>query len=431
MSPKTRQLIFTNLLWFMGSLLMAMIVWFIASIEADPINQRRFLRIPIQIQVDEGMIITNTPPTTAQVFVRSQQSILDLLTDNDIILKVDLTEREAGTYTIPLDIDIARPASADTQPAQITVAIEPIVSLQKQVAIVEAAPPPTTYSYQISNRDVFQVQVSGASAAVNSVVRVIAELDLANQQSDFERVLNLTPVDVNNNEVPNVTVSPRIVTITVDMTQRDDVRLVSVRPDIRLDTLPEDYVFENVQYQPRTVIISGSPDKLAQLGDIVDTQAITLENQSNDFTVDVPIILLDSALIPLTESTIRVTISISERTTSLFLQNIPITIIGLPEGYTARANPELISVLLNGTVSQLEGIEIEDIQAVIDVNSLGAGTMDLSPAITIRQGQVNLPNRNITLLPASVNLSLTAPTPEVTETANPPEITPEASPTGE
>lgn len=137
MLPRLQSAIINNFLWFFASLIIAILVWFVATIEADPIDQLPFSRIDIQIEVDEGMIITSRSSQTARVIVRAQQSTLDLLQQDDITVRVDLRGKSTGSYTVPLEVDMARSglASADTRPAQITVAIEQEVAQQIPIAI--------------------------------------------------------------------------------------------------------------------------------------------------------------------------------------------------------------------------------------------------------------------------------------------------------
>ena len=421
MNKQQQETLLSNLLWLGSSLLVALVVWFIASIEANPIDEQRFLRIPIQLRLPDDVIVINEPPSSASVYIRAQQSILDLLTDDDIVVYADLTSYDPGTYTVQLQVETARRARSDTQPTQITVELQQRVTQLKNVVVVASNNPPATFSYTITEQDIVQVEVSGAQVAANDVVQVEGRLDLADQRSDFERTLTLVPVDADGNRVNNVTLEPRQVTVIVDMVQRDDLREVFVRPNILLETLPENYVISSVDLSPRQVVLSGSPTILQRLGDTVETQEITLENQTNTFTVEVPLSLPSEEIIPLT-GTITVTISLQEQTSSLSLQDIPVSVIGIADDMAVQINPETISALLNGPVSQLEGITAQDIQAVIDLNGREAGTYDITPTISIRQGQVNLPTRNITLLPPSISVTLTSQA-----TATPPETTPEAN----
>jgi hypothetical protein len=420
MLQRLQTILLNNLLWFIASLVVAILVWFVATIEANPIDQRPFNRVEIQIEVDDGMIITSSSSQTARVIVRAQQSNLDLLQQDDITVRVDLLGRGAGSYTIPLDVEISRPASADTQPAQITVVIEQEVAQQIPVAI-DIIPPSANYTYESPSYDVLQAEVKGAESDVRRVVQVSGEIDLSEQRSDalVEEAIQLVPIDENGNTVTDIAVTPRFINVSVNVRQREDAREVVVRPDIQFDTLPANFEFRNVNSQPGSVIISGPPEILAELGDTVRTEPISLEGRTNDFTVEVPLVLPENAglLVLSGTGTISVEISINEQTTTLPLENISVTLIGLSDGFTNRVTPEVISLFLNGPVSLLSDVVAADVQAVIDVNGLTVGTYDLVPQIVLRNGQVVLNNDDITLLPSKVSVVIAAPQPEATAEA--------------
>lgn len=432
MSKELQATISNNLFWFIASLVIAILIWFIAKIEADPIEQRLFTR-PINVLVDDTMIITERSSENARVFVNAQQSTLSILQQDDITVTADLQGQPAGRYTISLDVDVSRLASADTQPSQIVIEIEQEISQQVPLEIdVEA--PPVSYAANTPERDFFQAVVSGANANVSQVSRVVGEFDLSNQQNAaiVERTLVLFAEDADGNRVNNITIEPASLAVSVSVTQRENVGTFAVRPNILFSTLPENYVFRNdgFSYEPNTIIINASPEVLASLGGTIDTIPISLESRTNAFSVEVALDLPeDESIIILSESnTVSVNISISEENTTLLLENIPIQTIGFPEnnGFTLTVNPLNVSVLLTGAVSVIDTITVDDIQAVIDLNNLEVGTHLLTPQIDIRQGQISMEAENIRLIPEQISVTISEVQLDATLI---PEITPQASAT--
>jgi YbbR domain-containing protein len=417
MTQRFRKIMISNLIWFAASLGLALVVWFVATLQADPIGQRQFNSVEIQMDLDEGMIITSSPLRSARVIIRAQQTVLNLLTEEDIVLRADLRGRGAGSHTVPLSIEISRPASADSQPAQITVTLQQIVSQQKPVTI---APIDLAANFTFTNlvQDVVQAEVSGAADDVNRVVALRAALDLTDQSSSavVERALPLIAVDESGNTLTSVTVTPRTVLVSLDVQQRDDVRIVTVRPSIQFDTLPANFEFRNVDYEPRTVIINGPPEALAQLGDTVDTIPISLADRTTSFTIEVPLALPeDEGLLVLSSAgTISVRVDISEQTMSVPFENVPVTIIGTSSDLIGQVNPAQIAVVVNGPVSLIEQIKPSDVQAIVNVSALQAGTHELVPQVTLLQGQISISPENLTLLPSSVDVILTPLQGEVT-----------------
>lgn len=424
-----RKRIVDNLLWFVGSLVVAVIVWFVAAIEADPVDLRSFRNVPVNVLVDDGIIITEQTRQTVTVVVRAQQSVLSILELDDITVQVDLSGEPAGEYQRTPNVDISRPASADTQPARISITTEREVARQVPVE-VDVVAPPVSFATETPERDIFQAEVSGAAQAVNNVSRVVANIDLSGQQAaeTVEQTITLVALNAEGTPVQGVTIDPATMVVSVDVTQREDISTLAIRPDILFTTLPDGFEFAGVDYEPASVIINGPPEILAELGDTIDTEPISLDGQTSDFTVSVGLDLPeDEGLIILSEtSSIEVEIAISEENSTLPVENITVNIIGLPEDATlsATVNPLTLSVVLNGPASVIDELTADDVQAIVDVSSLVPGTYTLTPQISISQGQVTLPASDITLLPSSVTVTVSQP--EAT-----PETTPEAEATAE
>lgn len=415
MSAKNSQRILRNLTWLGGSFVLAVVVLVVAKIQADPIEETNFRNVPIQITLDDDYIITNDPSRAARVFIRAPQSITRLLVSDDVTVHADLSGLGEGTHTVPLTVTVARnsPANTDTQPAQITVRLEPLEAQLKPVRIDAGALPPNLM-LEMTNQSIRQATVRGALAQLNEVVEVVGRLENGNETGTFERNLNLRALDADGNTVEDVTIEPQVVSVDVEISQREDTREVAVRPVILFDTLDDNFEFRNLNdWTPRSVIINGSPEALAALGNTVDTEPISLEGRTGDFSTSVPLALPDAEFVILSgDRNVRVEIAIREQEITLPLENIAINLIGLPENYTAIITPETISVVLNGPISLLEGVTADNVQAVIDLNGIAAGTHDIAPRISVN-GEILGPF-NVTVLPQRVTIVLNAPTPEAT-----------------
>ena len=410
MAIEIRRLVLNNILWLAGSIALAFVVWFFAVVQANPIVQTSFNNIAVQFEYDDGLIITNDPRDMVRVIIRAQQSVLGLLTREDIMVRADLRGRGPGLYTIPLSVEIARTAVADTQPAQITVQLERVEAQQKPVNIYVTAPPAVDYGHDDPVADVLQALVSGASGEVASVALVRADVDMSDRRSSFEVDVPLIAYDAQGQRVPDITVEPRTARVSVNIFQRDDVQPVSVRPNILVETLPRGYVLQSIRYEPQVVYLSGSPGELSALGGAISTEPVSLDGRTADFSISVPLALPSTGLLVLSDpSTITINVGITAQTRVLQLENIPLELVGVPAGFEVRVQPEAVSVVLNGPLTVREGITAQDVQALIDLSGAAAGTQERSPTILVKQGQVSVDT--ITILPPVINLTITGPTP--------------------
>ncbi len=406
-----RQVIIRNMIWFGVSLLLAFMVWYLATLQADPIDRVVYRGIPILVTPDEGLIITSDALAPITVTVRARTSLLRLMTREDIVASVDLTDKGVGRHTVPLLVRINRPgnASLDTQPTQVTVELEQIEARQKSVTIVITQPSPVEVSNDAPTTDILQAEVRGAASQVAQVDHVQGQVDLSDQRSPFNVEVALVAVDANGAIVPDVTVTPNSAAVFVNIYQRPDVRPLTVRPNIMLETLVPGYVFTNLLTNPSVVYISGSPAVLASLGDTINTKPIDLTDRTEDFEVTVSLDLPDDNLLVLSgDNNITVDIGIEPQITVRQFDSIPITLIGEAATADYVILPPTISVVLNGPLVLLEDLTATDIQAVLDVNGLATGNYDLVPTIVIQQGDVVIENRQ--LLPATIDLAVSLPT---------------------
>lgn len=412
MSPELRRTILRNVIWLLVSLTLATGVWVAARLQSDPVEERVYSPVRIQFSTDEGLIITDTPRETARVFVRAQQSQINRLTIEDVVVRANLTGLGPGTHTIPLQVEVARPASADSQPAQLTVTLERVVTRQKPVVIAIAQPPATDLDYDPAEYDVFQAAVSGADADVERVEAVVGEVDLSDVRSATDAMVTLSPVDASGTRVDDVTVNPRQVRVSINVYTRDDTRLVSILPNYRSSTLPEGYFVARInKIDPQTVFVRELiPGALDQIGNVIQTPPIDLTGRTDDFEVTVPIIL-PSDRVRLLGDTTTVTIGfvIDAQTSSVTLEGIPVEVVGVSSGFQYTLSAQTVSVIFNGPASLLRDLRASDVQAVIDLEALAPGSYALEPRITVLDGRFDMSQVQVTVLPPDISVNLLVP----------------------
>lgn len=411
MIQKSRQYRFltTNLFWFSASLLLAFMVWVIAT--SGTIQERRFNTVAVQVEYDPGLLVTDVSVRTVRVTVRAQQSVLGLLTQDDVRVRADLHGRGPGVHDVTLRVDVARRAFADTQPRQITVTLEEIQTKFVEIRPVITQDLPAGFQREAPTFSVTEVQVSGAASRVQQVAAARVTLNLADQRTTFERDLSLTAIDAQGNEVTGITLEPQTIRVTVPITQRNDVREVSIRPDIDTNSLPDGYnLLSPLVYSPQTMFVSGD---LTLLPDILFTEPISLADRTSSFEVSVPVVLPDDNLFILGEPNVLVTVNIAPRILTRQFNNIPVTILGLGTGLEAQLVTSRVTVLVTGPQVELELLEEDDIRVVIDLNGLTPNTYELVPLVSNAQGQVQADN--VSVLPSTISVTITQMA-EATET---------------
>ncbi len=405
-----------NLAWFITSLLLAFFIWVLAVTQANPIAERTFRNIPIRLEMDEGLTVVNSPTLIARVNVFAPASVLDALTSDDIIVRADLRGLPTGVeHVVPLTTEVARRAITDTQPTQITVVLEPIVSRQIPVNIHIIGEPPADLRREDPIPEIAQVRVSGAQSRVEQVVAAVGEINLTDVRTSIDEIITLVPVNSEGQQVQDVTLEPQSVNVSVEIVRRDDIREFPVRPNFLFETLPDGYVITSMNYTPETVFVGGNPQILESLQDTLLTEPIDLTGRTESFELSVPIQLPEQGLILFDNQTVTISVEISALTSVKQFDAIPVEVIGVDENVEVRLAPEAVSVIITAPQAQLDALSASDVRVAIDLNGLEAGNYSVEPEATVLQAQVTVDN--ITVLPANIGVEIIlpqTPTPEVT-----------------
>lgn len=374
-----------NALWFITSLVLAFMVWLIATMQVDPVRVQVFNNVPIQFVDNDAMIVSNRASLrrTVRVTVRARDSVLQLMTSEDLTVRADISNLPPGTHAVQLHVSTPRRAAVDTQPAQLTVVLEQKQTRQKPVVLEITGEPPAGYMRGEPELSATQALVTGTLTQVDRVESLRATVDLSDQRTRFSRELDLVPVSASGTILNDVTLGQQTVGVTIDIRQREDVLAVPTRPVIDFDSAAPGYAVRLDTYSPQTAIIRGSPATLAMLPDLLDTATIDLTGRTSSFTISVPTLLpesLDSGQVTILEGQeVNVRIVVEARLAQTQFDDVPVTVLGGDPGLRVRVIPSRATVLVTGPQALLDRLTVDDLTVTVDVDGLGVGTYDLEP----------------------------------------------------
>ncbi|MFN8378131.1 MAG: CdaR family protein [Anaerolineae bacterium] len=412
--PSRRKAIIDNVQWFLGALVVAIIIWLLAVTSQNPVVQWRLPQsVPVRLEPDPGMLIVNQEvlSRTAVVTLRGPSSVQELMTPDDVIVYGDLAGLPPGTHTVPLQAEVALNAVVEAiSPSQLTVVLELQSAQYVPVRESISQPPPADVQIGSISFDVLQAEVSGPQSLVQQVVAAEAPLDLAGQRASFETDVRLIPVDVDGDEVQGVAVTPPSAHATVSISQRDNVREFNVRPQLE-GSLPEGYFISSLTYTPTTVYLSGPSETLQALPSTVFTAAIDLSSQRSNFEVVVPVELTSDAVVPVSQSNITVSVGVAAQTGNEQLDDVPVELVGRREGLTYTVDPELVTLVITGPQPVVDALTASDVQVTADVSAYTTpGNYRTSLNVVL---PVGVTGATVTVLPADVTV-VVEQAPEVT-----------------
>ncbi len=403
-----------NLAWLLLSLLLAIFVWVAATTRENPVESRAFpQRIPIDIMLDDGMIITNNPSATAQVILRAQTNVWNTLQASDILVSADLRGKLPGTYPVDLSIAFAtvnRVVVEDYQPQQITVTIDQAAERLVPINAEVRVQPPTGFEVAAITYSTQETRITGPASLVNRVASAAARLSLGDDRNAFTRNYRLFALDADGRTVPDVVLSPDNVDVGVDIQPRENFRQVYVTPNI-IGEPASGYVIYSITYEPQTILVSGRPSALEQITGTIQTAPIDLTGQTSSFSrtvsVDLPV-----GVILATEGGITVNVQIDTLTASRRFEHLPVQVQGLDAESNLEAiiAPSEVTMLITGPQPILDTLTPESISILANLTDLPPGGHQVPlQAIVNREG---LASAVISVLPPVLDVQIVQKTPE-------------------
>lgn len=368
---------------------LSLAVWISAVTANDPIVEKAYPRnVPIEIiGQDSSLIITSDMPDQVSMVLSAPQSVWDvpLSKEDSVRAVVDLSGLDAGTHTVPIQIQITpRPVRKISQtPQTVTVTLEPLQVKELPVTLVLRGSPATGYQLGDLTIDPEMVTVTGPAAAVEKVVKVRATLDVNQASQTIIRSANLVALDAMDGMVSDVTIVPGEATITQEVTQRFGYRNVVVKV-VATGQVADGYRLTNISVFPPTVtVFSANPQVVSDLPGYVETLPLDITGAKDDLDLSIGLNLPEGVSVVGDQTEVLVRVGVAAIESSVTLTNVPVEVTGLLTGYKATVSPQEVTVIISGPVALLDRLAISDVRAVIDASGLVSGTYQLIPKIEI------------------------------------------------
>ena len=401
------------------ALVLAVSVWISAVTSADPDETLTLRSIPLSvIGQDPSLINIIEPPATIEVTLRAPHSVWDRLTaqGNSLQATLDLSGLGSGEYTVPVQLTInvnARPYQIVlVNPTSVTVHLEPLATRTLPVEPLVSGEPALGYQASRATMDPKTVTISGPDSIIRRAARAKVIVNLAGVRGSFDQSLRVQIVDENNVQLPEITLSPELIRVSIPISQQGGFRDVAVKVVVQGEQAAG-YRIENVSvFPPLVTLFASDPELVDELPGVVETQPLDIQDAKADIATRLSLNLPENIRI-IGSQTVQVQVGVSPIQTSLTLLNQQINVIGLPEGLAARVSPQTIDVIISGPLPVLDTLTPQDVVINVDVGGLEAGIHQLIPTWDVFVSNVLVES----ILPGTVEVILFVPdTPTPTST---------------
>ena len=273
-----RKRITNNLALKILAFLIAVFLWLVVVNIDDPVDDKTFSNIPVQVTHEEVItdnnntyqIVDNTQEIN--VTVTAQRSVLDKIKAEDIVATANMKELTLRTQ-VPIEVTI-KGYTGKYEKATTTTGT---VRNGYEVGSLKALPE--------------KVTLRGPKRIINNIAKVTAEANVSGLSEDETVEAKLVLYDANNNVIDQTLLANNLgkegVSVEVELLQ---VKSVPLKVDTSEVSAAEGYKLGKITVEPQEVEVTGDKSTLAEISEIdIPPSALKLEEltQRTEQTIDI------------------------------------------------------------------------------------------------------------------------------------------------
>lgn len=395
------------------SFALAVAVWISAVSAADPVQARVFPRaVTIEhLNLDPALVISNEVAAQATVTLSAPTSVWDIMVNDRASVRawIDLAGLGPGTYTLEVEIQSQhQPVREVSQtPRTVEVTLQRLLTQELPLTLERRGEPAIGFRADAPVLSHTSVILTGPESQVQRVRSARVVIDLSQASDTMSRVLDVQLLDENELFVEGVTVTPPQVTLNQPITQLGGYRNVVIKV-ITTGQPALGYRLTNVSVAPPTIsVFSNNPQLVESLPGFVETNPLDITGVKDDVEVRLPL-NLPAGVSVVGEQNVVVQVGVAAIEDSITVSGLVLEVSGLPAELAARMSPTTVDVIISGPVPLLDRLSPEDINVVIDLTNVVAGTYQFAPRVSLAVPELRVES----ILPSSIEVVVdTAPTP--------------------
>ena len=304
--------------------LIAICMWLLVVNIDDPVSEETYSGIPVQVVHEE--VVTDNNSTyqivddtqEVNVTVVAKRSILDKIKSEDITAVADMRELTLRTQ-VPIEVTIEgiKYEKAYATPRNLQVQIDE--EAKNNFPITPTTIGTVREGYVIAELNALpqKVTLRGPKKVIDSISKVMAEVDVSGLSEDTTLEAKLVLYDSNNNVVDQTLLANNLgkegVSVSVELFQIKDV---PIKLDTSEVTAADGYNIGDITVEPQKVSVTGSESTLSQISEIdIPAEAISVSDLTKKYekTIDISEYLPDGvSLVEANASNVVVTISVEQ-----------------------------------------------------------------------------------------------------------------------
>ncbi|KNF08581.1 YbbR family protein [Gottschalkia purinilytica] len=358
------------------SIFIAIVLWSYVISEVNPRVTKELNNIKVDIinehtLKNSGLVLIEPRDVRVSVKVKGRRNDINNLDPNDIIAKADLLGYSEGVSKVYIDVKVPLKLDIeDVRPRQVSFKIDSIVSKEKRVSIKTTGTSSEGYSIEDGQLSPETVTVKGARSYVNSVSKVIANVNINDIRSSKNLRVPLIAVDSKGKQVKKVDIEPRFTEVSLPVLRTKKVPVV---PKTR-GTLPNGYTISKMQVVPSVIGIKGLNEDIKNVNALqIEPIDITNLSANKEFSSRV---ILPNGVNTVGGNKVAVKIELERTITrDIDYDMSQISFLNLAEGLNIVKDnlPPKVIVSIRGKEKLVNKISTSDLKLSVDLNGLSEG----------------------------------------------------------
>ncbi|MGB8644666.1 MAG: CdaR family protein [Anaerolineae bacterium] len=387
------------------SLFLALFVWVVATNEENPVREAVFQE-PIPIQYTnraEGLILSTRSADTVRIRVRAPDARWQSLRAESFLAIADLQGLSSGIQQVSVNVTVVDPqitvVSAD--PPAVSVHLELLKQITLDVHARVLDDPPVGYEVKSTTVSPTRITVSGPQSIIDQINDATVDIGLRGSKTAIDRQVAVMLHDAQGNQVqdPNLVISPSTVSVHMDVVQRVGYKEVAIKAVLH-GNVSSGYWVSDIQVEPSTVTLVGTPDALDKIPGFVEAQALLVTGAQADINKQVGL-ALPTGVSALNVGNVTVKVSVEPVLGGITIRRSVTSAENRCE-LPIAVSPDTVEVILSGPLPILQSLTQDDVQIVVDVAGCAPSTVQVTPRA------VNLPNsiRVESIVPNTVEVNI-------------------------
>lgn len=282
-----------NLIPRIVTLFVACGLWLYVMSEQNPVIERDFVVKLQQRNVAEDMVVLNAPDNV-KVKVSGQRSVVGGVTDKEVTAYIDCAGLEVGQQNVHVNAEFPEGQVVEVNPNNIYLYLDKIGERTMPVETVVIGLPSNDYALSRQSIEPETVTVRGAGHRLDSMVKVVAPVDVSEKQRDFEMQSHLVAISDTGAEMHDLVIEPGDVSIKASLVRQ----MISTELPVVVTMtgeLADGKKLVKAVSDPEKVSILAEPSVAHSMVSI-HTKEVDLSRMRSDGTIEVELDLPDKVM---------------------------------------------------------------------------------------------------------------------------------------